>query len=203
MPGAPHAGDEFRISHYRPEGATGPETRGQVVYLPGEGLEVSLRCRERNPRAVCTKPNDPVHTDSCLEAFFNCFPDLPVYGYIALEMNAIGACHCSFGTGRHTRSSIVDLGQAHPVVRIERIEQEDGGWWRATCLLSRELLEGLYGRDCSFPPGHRMRGNFYKCGDQTEFPHWGSWAPVKQVDFHVPDEFGDFIVVAGHGGKQY
>lgn len=41
-PGEPHAGEQFIISHLRPEGAPAPETRGQVIYLPNEGLEVSM-----------------------------------------------------------------------------------------------------------------------------------------------------------------
>ena len=39
-----------------------------------------------------------------------------------------------------------------------------------------------------------MRGNFYKCGDHTVNPHWGSWAPVDKVDFHVPLLFGDLEI---------
>ncbi len=196
LPGTPHAGETFAVSHDRPEGAPSPQTRGQVVYLPGEGLEVSMICREFHPRAIYHNPNDPVHTDSCMEAFLDCFPDLPQYGYIGLEMNANGASHCSFGTGRHTRGYVVNRGLAHPEVAIERFEQDGVFFWQATCLLKTALLEALYERKCDFLHGHRMRGNFYKCGDHTDQPHWGSWAPVERVDFHVPRLFGDLIVVS-------
>ena len=193
---AVHAGEVFTISHDRPEGAPSPLTRGQLVYLPGAGLEVVMTCREANPRAVYYNPNDPVHTDSCMEAFLDCFPDLPQYGYLGLEMNANGACHCSFGTGRHTRSYVLQRGLPHPEVAIERFVEDGADCWRATCLLKTSLLEALYERKCDFAPGHRMRGNFYKCGDHTDSPHWGSWAPVEKVDFHVPHLFGDLIVVS-------
>ncbi|HWQ98877.1 MAG TPA: carbohydrate-binding family 9-like protein [Clostridia bacterium] len=194
--GQPLTGQVFTISHDRPEGAPSPEMHGQVVYLPGEGLEVSLWCREEHPRAVYTRPNEPVHTDSCVEAFLNCFPDLPQYGYVGLEMNANGAAHCSFGTDRHNRRYVLDLGLPHPQVQIDRFTQDGAAWWRATCLLKLSLLESLYERTCDFPAGHRMRGNFYKCGDLTDAPHWGSWAPVERVDFHVPHLFGEIIVTA-------
>lgn len=199
--GNPHAGEVFTISHDRPEGAPSPETHGQVVYLPGEGLEVSLWCREENPRAVYCLPNEPVHTDSCLEAFLDCFPNLPDYGYIGLEMNANGAAHCSFGTDRHNRRYVLDLGLPHPEVAVERYTQDGAAWWRATCLLSTSLLESLYGRSCDFSAGHRMRGNFYKCGDKTDAPHWGSWSLVERVDFHVPHLFGDLIITAESENK--
>jgi len=195
--GSAHTGERLTIAHDRPEGAASPETSGQVVYLPGEGLEVSMVCREKNPRAIYYNPNDPVHTDSCMEAFLDCFPDLPQYGYIGLEMNANGASHCSFGTSRHVRNYVLKRGLAHPEVAVERFTKDGADYWRATCLLKTSLLEALYERNCDFAPGHRMRGNFYKCGDHTDAPHWGSWAPVEKVDFHVPHLFGDMIVVSG------
>ena len=195
--GSAHTGERFAIAHDRPEGAASPETSGQLVYLPGEGLEVSMVCREKNPRAIYYNPNDPVHTDSCMEAFLDCFPDLPQYGYIGLEMNANGASHCSFGTSRHVRNYVLKRGLAHPEVAVERFTKDGADYWRATCLLKTSLLEALYERSCDFAPGHRMRGNFYKCGDHTDAPHWGSWAPVERVDFHVPHLFGDMIVVSG------
>jgi hypothetical protein len=34
--------------------------------------------------------------------------------------------------------------------------------------------------------GKTWRGNFYKCGDQTSHPHWASWAPVDELNFHLP-----------------
>ena len=91
---------------------------------------------------------------------------------------------------------VLDLGLPHPQVQIERFTQDGAAWWRATCLLKLSLLESLYERSCDFPAGHRMRGNFYKCGDLTDAPHWGSWAPVERVDFHVPHLFGEIIVTA-------
>lgn len=196
LPGEPHAGEVFTISHDRPEGAASPLTCGQLVYLPGIGLEVVMTCREANPRAVYHNPNDPVHTDSCMEMFLDCFPDLSQYGYIALEMNADGACHCSFGTDRYARDYVLKRGLPHPAVAVARFTQDSADFWRATCLLDTALLSALYERDCAFAPGYRMRGNFYKCGDHTENPHWGSWAPVERVDFHVPHLFGDLIIVS-------
>ncbi|MCE5188549.1 MAG: carbohydrate-binding family 9-like protein [Eubacteriales bacterium] len=194
LPGEAHTGEPFFITHTRSEGAPVPETRGQVIDLPGEGLEVSMWCREENPRAIYHNPNDPVHKDSCMEVFLNCFPDSPEYGYIGLEMNANGASHCSLGTARYTREYVVNRGLPHPEVLVDYIALEEANWWRVRCLLSRKLLEALYERDCAFPAGHRMRGNFYKCGDDTKSPHWGSWAPIEKVDFHAPQCFGDIEI---------
>ena len=57
-----------------------------------------------------------------------------------------------------------------------------------------ELAEALYGQPFAFEVGHKMEGNFYKCGDHTASPHWGSWVPMPRLDFHDPDSFGTFVI---------
>ena len=44
-------------------------------------------------------------------------------------------------------------------------------------------------------PGCEWLGNFYKCGDQTSHPHWGSWAPVDtpRPNFHQPNFYQPLI----------
>jgi hypothetical protein len=39
------------------------------------------------------------------------------------------------------------------------------------------------------------RDNFYKCGDQTSHPHWASWSPVDDLNFHLPRCFGTICFV--------
>ncbi|HEX9250722.1 MAG TPA: carbohydrate-binding family 9-like protein, partial [Ignavibacteriaceae bacterium] len=38
-------------------------------------------------------------------------------------------------------------------------------------------------------------GNFYKCGDETEFKHYGMWSLIENStpDFHLPEYFGKII----------
>jgi len=38
--------------------------------------------------------------------------------------------------------------------------------------------------------GQSWRGNLYKCGDSTSHPHWASWAPLDERNFHLPRCFG-------------
>ena len=39
------------------------------------------------------------------------------------------------------------------------------------------------------------RGNFYKCGDKTDKPHYAMWSniEVELDDFHIPDFFGVLV----------
>jgi hypothetical protein len=74
-----------------------------------------------------------------------------------------------------------------------RVEPEMPGpvTWQLEYAVPRALFE-----TCTGPlgdwAGQVWRGNFYKCGDETSRPHWGAWAPVSAVNFHVPEEFGLF-----------
>jgi hypothetical protein len=38
--------------------------------------------------------------------------------------------------------------------------------------------------------GKEWTANFYKCGDKTSHPHWASWNPVSELNFHLPECFG-------------
>lgn len=187
--------DIFQINEPRPEGVPGPDTFGSLTYLPGQGLMLVMWCFEENPLARYTKPNEPVHTDSCMEGFINCFPELPGKGYISVEMNANGASHCSFGTGRHDRRYVIDLGLTHPAVEITRGLRDGRPYWQAGCLIPEQLLEALYGVSCSFAPGHLMRANFYKCAEDVANPYWSAWKPVSRLDFHMSEHFGYLIVL--------
>ena len=45
------------ITNYRAEGAVGPETHAQLVWLPGEGFELTMWCFEKDPTAVYFHPD--------------------------------------------------------------------------------------------------------------------------------------------------
>jgi len=183
--------ERFLLTNHRIEGSEGPETEGWMRYIPGTGFEITMRCYEENPRATYTQPDDPVFQDSCMEAFINFYPDLPEYGYINVEVNANGAARCRFGTGRQDRGWLLEMGIAHPEITVTR----ETHFWQIHYVLTEKLLETLYQRPCSFAPGHEMRGNFYKCGDDTDSPHWVSWSELERLDFHIPENFGLLKIV--------
>ena len=185
--------EKFEITHFHEAGSKAPRTMGHVILREGVGFEITMWCFEENPRAIYHNPNDLVHTDSCMEAFINYYPELPEFGYLNVEMNANAASHCSLGTGLHDRVFVLDKGLPHPEVKVEKLLIDDCPAWRASTTIHLSLLQNLYGR-CDFPSGHKMKANFYKCGDHTNDPHWGSWKPISRLDFHNPEHFGDLII---------
>jgi hypothetical protein len=38
--------------------------------------------------------------------------------------------------------------------------------------------------------GQSWRGNFFKCAEEISHPHWASWSPVDELNFHLPRCFG-------------
>ena len=61
--------------------------------------------------------------------------------------------------------------------------------------------QGREGLSASSMPGKLIRANFYKCGDDTAYPHYGMWRPFQsdKPDFHRPEEFGEIWLVPEEG----
>jgi hypothetical protein len=61
--------------------------------------------------------------------------------------------------------------------------------WRVAYAVPFSLFEEVFG-PLGEPGARRWRANLYKCGDQTSHPHWATWSPLEQVNFHDPSRFG-------------
>src|SRR5690625_7843138 len=64
--------------------------------------------------------------------------------------------------------------------------------WSLTAIVPVEIFVHHQGLELS---GLRARANFYKCGDETETPHYLSWNPIDTArpDFHQPSYFGRLL----------
>jgi len=161
-----------------------PEAYAQLGFIDGEGLYFKLTCFESAPKAVYKNYNDQVWLDSCLEFFVSpCNDDKR---YLNIEMNSAGAYLCGL---RYSRENKVDIATVAEPPKVKATKYADR--WTVEGLLSLETVEKVFGRfDKEF------KGNLYKCGDETEIPHFGMWSPVgtETPDFHRPEYFGDFVI---------
>ena len=178
------------ISHFR-AGTPGvePKATAAVAYLDGEGLLCRMECYETDPKAVVTEFNGDTYKDSCLEFFINCAPECGDY-YLNLEGNAIGTLHCKYGKDRYERRALpedVTLPSASAEVYSDH--------WAIEYFLPLATIQAVFGKD-ALKKGDVLKGNFYKCGDETAAPHYGMWSPVTQekLDFHVPAFFGELLI---------
>ena len=189
---------DCRVLHvdvFRPEGSDHrPETRFRLQY-DDAGLYGLFSVRDRYVRCVAEKFQDPVCRDSCVEFFVQ--PSSSV-GYLNFEFSAAGIMLAQ----RHIRRS--DKDDVRPLsaddvadVRIFHSlpDRTDGEITEAIRYeLGFFLPFSLFAATFNAPvpaSGTAWRGNVYKCGDDTSHPHWASWQPVRRLNFHDPDCFGN------------
>lgn len=149
-------------------------------------LYVRLYAQEREPLARFTGDFDMVCCDSCLEFFFCPLPEDP--RYFNFECNANGAMYLGFGenAARNVRQV---LPNPREYFQIQSFSDADG--WGVTFSIPDSFFT-LYLPSFRLYNGLELRGNFYKCGNETAFPHYLAWNPVQspKPDFHLPQFFG-------------
>ncbi len=142
-------------------------------------------------RAVHTRDNEPVHQDSCVEFFVK---RADSDDYFNFEFNCIGTCKAARHHGSRENAADLSLEELASVERWSslgrRAFNEMSGIfsWELCVRIPFGLIDVLPG---SLPPV--LLGNFYKCADATEQPHYVSWSPIKteRPDFHRPEFFGE------------
>ena len=164
-----------------------PEVTARGVYVEKQGFLIEMKCLEKSPKAVYTEQDSPVCRDSCMEFFVNFSPETDDR-YINFEANANGALHCKIGPGRGNRIPLASLDIPQP--ELSAFVEEDS--WRTVLFVPLGCIQTLYGRG-EYHSGDRFRANFYKCGDETETPHYGAWSYIDlpSPDFHRPEFFGE------------
>lgn len=168
-----------------------PETTAAVVYLEDRGFLCRMRCKETLPRAFMTEPDSDTYKDSCLEWFIN-FNPARGEEYLNLEANSLGTLHCKFGKDRYVRHSLEVFGAERPMTKAVVSVKE----WYVDYFIPMRTIQTLFGVK-EFHSGDWLRGNFYKCGNETAQPHYGMWNRVElsDLDFHRPDYFGTFFLL--------
>lgn len=168
-----------------------PETYAQIVFLENREFVVRLTCFEKNPKAVYKNFGDPVWLDSCLEFFVAFHADEPMK-YMNCEMNSAGAALMNIGTYGQGKRQAVDAILGHvPKYKAEVSKDR----WSAELHLVVEDIKKLFG-DIAFKKGYKFTGNMFKCGDETEFEHYGMWSRAISIfpQFHKPEYFGELII---------
>ena len=174
-----------------------PKTTAKIAYN-SQGIHVYLKSYEKKIRAVCESINDPVCQDSCMEFFFNPNPEFDDR-YMNLEMNPIGTFLLGLGKDRHSRGQLqglsADIFNIKTSVKKEEKDQYSDDSWSLQYTIPFSFLEKYYGK-LDIKSCMAMKGNVYKCGDNTEYPHYACWNLVKsdKPDYHRPESFGQFVL---------
>lgn len=190
----------LQIKHFRPEGSGHrPQTLLQLLH-DNDSIYGLFQVQDRYVRCVYQNCGDPVYRDSCVEFFV--MPK-PQCGYFNFEFNCGGTLLCFYITDG-TRVSgggfkeafklnaadlaSVQVNSSMPKV-VEPEISEPVSWW-LTFQIPVAVMEKFVGKIGALS-GQAWRGNAYKCGSGTSHPHWGAWAPVDELNFHLPRCFGE------------
>jgi hypothetical protein len=190
--------ETLEIGCFRPEsGSHRPKTLARLLH-DARGLHGMFRVEDRYVLCRRTEFQDPVWKDSCVELFIQPKPDR---GYFNFEFNCGGALLCSHIVD-HERTPDgfknyeklpAELGRT---VRVRsslprRIDPEiaEPLTWTLEFFIPFALFEQRVG-PLGTIQGQTWRGNLFKCAEENSHPHWASWLPVDEFNFHRPNCFG-------------
>lgn len=167
-----------------------PEVTVQIAWNENE-LFLRYQVNEQSVKAEITESNDRVWTDSCVEFFLSPEGNDEYYN---LEMNCIGTALLGF---RKKGEPAVHAGDKQ-IASIRRIsslgdlpfaERKEPTEWKITMAIPWEVF---FKHTLKPILGKKVRGNFYKCGDELRVPHFVSWTKIKteKPNFHAPEYFG-------------
>jgi hypothetical protein len=147
-------------------------------------------------KAAYADDSSPVHLDSCVEFFMK---KTDGEGYMNFEFNCIGTCHAARRMTRETGANI-SAEEYRSIRRYSNLERkpfpEKKGVYAWELIVAIPLK--LMGLDPMNLP-EKILGNFYKCADETNSPHYVTWNPVSTPapDFHRPEFFGELYFADG------
>ncbi len=193
-----HGAETLSIGHFRLESSQHrPGVSARLLY-DVRGIHGIFQVHDRYVRCLRTKYFDEVWKDSCVEFFAE---PKPGRGYFNFEFNCGGAflcCHIldpertrdGFKAFAKVPASIGRTIQVRSSLP-QRVEPEvaEALRWTLAFFIPFSLFERYIG-PLGEVRGQAWRGNLFKCADESSHPHWASWSPVDQLNFHRPDCFG-------------
>ncbi len=179
--------------HWEQEGYARPRSYARLWAVKGQGIYARLWSFEKQVLCRYTKRDEPMWCDSCLELFL-----APVAGdgrYMNFEVNPNGAYLSQFGDKREGRVFIKELTEECPCITPFTLEEKGEQAWGYLIFIPESLVSALYAVDYTVAEGP-MRGNFYKCADESAAPHYGAHFPVDSaaLGFHNPACFGTIML---------
>lgn len=192
--------EPVEIANYRPESSSHrPVTKVKLQY-DNDGIYGLFFVKDRYVRCTRTAFQDHVYKDSCVEFFAQ---PSKSKGYFNFEFNCGGTLLSSYIGCMITpdrtvkKSKIIELNKKdrelvriyHSLPPIVEPELQEETEWLLGFFIPFSLFEKYIG-EIGNVAGQRWKANFYKCGDETSRPHWASWSPVDELNFHLPQCFG-------------
>lgn len=168
------------------------------VFYTEDDIRVKFVATEEKIRIEEREFNAPVWEDSCVEFFFLPEPEKDDR-YFNFEINARGSLVLQLDNKPPVRHYMNYINPEYFEIKAEVNEENQREYdnfvpWTIEYKIPFEFIKVFFKEfePCS---GKVMRGNFTKCGDKTEKPHYGSWVNIdtEEPAFHVPRCFQEII----------
>ena len=190
-----------QLRHVRPESSNHHPRTEAYLFWDRRALYGKFSVKDRFVKCVQTGYQAKVSKDSCVEFFLK--PEGSI-GYFNFEFNCGGNLLCYYirnpkkKDGKRVDYDILTEEDLMMVQRASTLPAEieteiiDEIYWELAFRIPFLLIQ-------KFTPlsAHSFKktwyGNFYKCGDETSMPHWLSWTPLPEKDFHLPECFGKLV----------
>ncbi len=199
--GAWRGAEIAKIDNFRPESSPHhPEVHCKFLYTE-KGIYGLFQVKDQYVRCVASHFQDNVCYDSCVEFFVQ--PDCGE-GYCNFEFSGGGqflAYHVTDPTGGPLFlaacrpldiSEVSGIEIYHTLPAFVEPEITEPITWRLGFFLPFYVLTSIFGGKAP-QSGSVWRANFYKIADKTSHPHWAAWSPVPEVNYHLPQCFGEFL----------
>lgn len=188
----------LEVAYFRPESsAHRPQALCKLLYDSAK-LYGIFRVDDQYVRCVNTGFQADVYKDSCVEIFLQ-----PKFtgGYFNFEFNCGGTLLASYVTDPTrigglikksrplTQDDDCQIQRYHSLPAIVEPEITHKQIWFLEFSIPFAVL-AKYSGALGKIRGQTWRGNFYKCGNETSYPHWGAWSEVFELNFHLPEFFG-------------
>ena len=193
--------ESVELTHYRPESSNHhPRVMARLLWSP-QGIHGLFEVEDQYVRAVRTQFQSEVWKDSCVEFFVQ---PKTGRGYFNFEMNCGGTLLCSYVTdptrvsgGLKQAASLPSKLGEQVIIRSNLPRSVDPEitshcFWSLAFFIPFAVLEPYVG-SLGLIAGQHWRGNFYKCAEDVTHPHWGAWSPVDELNFHLPQCFGELV----------
>lgn len=163
-----------------------------------ENLHGIFKVEDRYVRCIRENYFDDVWKDSCVECFIQ---PKPGGGYFNFEFNCGGAHLCCYITDWKLKNGWFTQAVKLPAViggkilvksslpRLVEPENKEAVDWTLQFLIPLAVLEEFTGPLAKLS-GQTWQGNFFKCAEEVSHPHWASWSPIEELNFHQPGSFG-------------
>ena len=166
-----------------------PDVEFRVAHT-GEAILINYKVKEASVRAVAQADQGRVWEDSCCEFFVRAEDEDEYYNF---ECNCVGTLLVNFGKKgdrHHAPESVLANVKRWSSLGREPFEERIGECsWELSLVIP---VSSLFNHNIKDLSGITLRGNFYKCGDLLQTPHFLSWSPIDlpQPCFHCPEFFG-------------